>query len=205
MTGTGIGTFAALTTLLVAASTLRRATTPWSSLPDSDYWGNISGLITESGVRLTLANLFRHNNEHIVVVPKLIYAANYLATSGSNTGAWPNSCGRNCLVQARGLLFGTAAVALLVGLGLAFCNAPKAKPDLAFDLVGLIEFVLIYLGNALTTGPLRIVAGLVILAAGLASIWRLAAERRIEETLLWVILFFFAPFNALMTGIGRLG
>jgi len=52
---------------------------------------------------------------------------------------------------------------------------------------------------------LRLVAGLVILGAGIASIWRLAAERRIAETLLWVILFFFAPFNALMTGIGRLG
>ena len=37
-------------------------------------------------MRLDLANLFRHNNEHIVVIPKLIYAANYLATSGSNTG-----------------------------------------------------------------------------------------------------------------------
>ena len=36
-------------------------------------------------MRLDLANLFRHNNEHIVVIPKLIYAA-YLATSGSNTG-----------------------------------------------------------------------------------------------------------------------
>ena len=43
------------------------------------------------------------------------------------------------------------------------------------------------------------------MALGIASIWRLAAERRITETLLWVILFFFAPFNALMTGIGRLG
>jgi hypothetical protein len=52
---------------------------------------------------------------------------------------------------------------------------------------------------------LRLVAGLVIVGAGIASIWRLAAERRITETLLWVILFFFAPFNALMTGIGRLG
>ena len=60
-------------------------------------------------------------------------------------------------------------------------------------------------GNALTTGPLRLVAGLVILGAGIVSIWRLAAERRVKETLLWVILFFFAPFNALMTGIGRLG
>jgi hypothetical protein len=107
---------------------------------------------------------------------------------------------------SRPLLLGTGAAALLVlGLGAAFRNAPQAKPDLAFDLVGLVEFVLIYLGNALTSGPLRIVAGILILAVGAASIWRLAAERRIEETLLWVILFFFAPFNALMTGIGRLG
>ena len=75
---------AALVTAIAAGLTFRRAITPWSSLPDSDYWGNISGLITESGVRLDLANLFRHNNEHIVVLPKLIYAANYLATSGSN-------------------------------------------------------------------------------------------------------------------------
>jgi hypothetical protein len=52
---------------------------------------------------------------------------------------------------------------------------------------------------------LRLVAGLVIVGAGIASIWRLAAERRVTDTLLWVILFFFAPFNALMTGIGRLG
>jgi hypothetical protein len=311
---------AALVTAIAAGLTFRRAITPWSSLPDSDYWGNISGLITESGVRLTLANLFRHNNEHIVVIPKLIYAANYLATSGSNTGlivyslAVGIACTGPLLVLARELLLdtpwrlvlcallfplvmfsaklthsyflgmsgtiwltadlfvivsaaalaravdsksanwllvslvagvlgvlaystaiymlivlvifclakllrpnlpgpgsrplilGTAAAALLVlGLGLAFRNAPKAKPDLAFDLIGLVEFVLIYLGNALSTGPLRIVAGLLILAAGAASIWRLAAERRIEETLLWVILFFFAPFNALMTGIGRLG
>jgi hypothetical protein len=107
---------------------------------------------------------------------------------------------------SRPLLLGMIAAALLVlGLGLAFRNAPQAKPDFAFDLPKLVEFVLIYLGNALTTGPLRLLSGIVILAAGAASIWRLAAERRITEALLWVILFFFAPFNALMTGIGRLG
>ncbi|MGH6824534.1 hypothetical protein [Methyloceanibacter sp.] len=307
-------------TAIAAGLTFRRAITPWSTLPDSDYWGNISGLITESGVRLTIANLFRHNNEHIVVIPKLIYAANYLATSGSNTGlivyslAVGIACTALLLVLARELLLdtpwrlllcallfplamfsaklthsyflgmsgtiwltadlfvivsaaalaravasesapwllvslfagvlgvlaystaiymlivlvifcvakllraqlpgpgsrplllGTAAAALFVlGFGAAFRNAPKAKPDLAFNLVGLVEFVLIYLGNALTTGPLRLVAGLVILAAGAASIWRLAAEQRLKETFLWVILFFFAPFNALMTGIARLG
>jgi hypothetical protein len=277
-------------------------------------------LITESGVRLDLANLFRHNNEHIVVIPKLIYAANYLATSGSNTGLIVYSLAAGiactglllvlardtlrdtpwrlmlcallfplvmfsaklthsyflgmsgaiwltadlfviasaaalaravatesaprllvslsagvlgvlaystaiymlivlviyCMVKllrsrlpgpgSRPLLLGTLAAALLVlGLGLAFRNAPQAKPDFAFDLPKLVEFVLIYLGNALATGPLRLVAGIVILAAGAASLWRLAAERRVTETLHWVILFFFAPFNALMTGIGRLG
>jgi hypothetical protein len=298
-------------TAIAAGLTFRRAITPWSSLPDSDYWGNISGLITESGVRLDLANLFRHNNEHIVVIPKLIYAANYLATSGSNTGliiyslAGGIACTGLLLVLAREtlldtpwrllvcallfplvmfsaklthsyflgmsgtiwltadlfviasaaalaravatesapwllvslfagvlgvlaystaiymlivlvlfcvakllwpLLLGMLAAALLVlGLGAAFRNAPQAKPDFAFDLPKLVEFVLIYLGNALATGPLRLVAGLVIVGAGIASIWRLAAERRITEALLWVILFFFAPFNALMTGIGRLG
>jgi hypothetical protein len=93
----------------------------------------------------------------------------------------------------------------VLGLGLAFRNAPQAKPDFAFDLPKLVEFVLIYLGNALATGPSRLFAGLVIVGAGIASIWRLAAERRVTDTLLWVILFFFAPFNALMTGIGRLG
>ena len=98
------------------------------------------------------------------------------------------------------------SVALLVlGLGVAFRNAPKAKPDFAFDILGLAWFVLIYLGNAFTTGPIRLIAGALILAAGIASIWRLASERRIKDTFLWVILFFFAPFNALMTGIGRLG
>jgi hypothetical protein len=77
---------ATLVTAITAALTFRRAITPWSSLPDSDYWGNISGIVTEAGVRLGLDTLLRHNNEHIVVIPKLIYAANYLVTSGSNTG-----------------------------------------------------------------------------------------------------------------------
>ena len=77
---------AALVTAIAAALTFRRAITPWSSLPDSDYWGNISGIVTDTGVRLGLDTLLRHNNEHIVVIPKLVYAANYLVTSGSNTG-----------------------------------------------------------------------------------------------------------------------
>ena len=318
--GPAVLAVAALITTVTAALTFRRAITPWSTLADSDYWGNISGILTDAGVRLSLDQLFRHNNEHIVVIPKLVYAANYLVTSGSNTGLIAYSLAVGVAITAlllflarvilidtpwrlllcallfplvmfsaklthsyflgmsgtiwltadllvilsaaalaravaaessnwlllslltalfgvlaystaiymlivlvifcaakllrpklpgpssRPALLGTAMAALLaLGLGAAFRNAPKAKPDFAFDIMGLAEFILVYLGNAFTTGPLRLVAGLAILGAGVASIWRLAAERRIEETLLWVILFFFAPFNALMTGIGRLG
>jgi hypothetical membrane protein len=63
----------------------------------------------------------------------------------------------------------------------------------------------VYLGNVLTTGPLRIVVGLVILVAGGLAIRGLAREERLKETLVFAVLFLFAPFNALMTGIGRLG
>ena len=55
-------------------------------LPDNDYWTNITGLITADGVKLESTSLFLHNNEHTVVIPKLVYAANYLLTSGSNIG-----------------------------------------------------------------------------------------------------------------------
>ena len=75
-----------LVTAIAAGMTFLRAITPWSTLADSDYWGNLSGIVTETGVRLSLDTLFRHNNEHIVVIPKLVYAANYLITSKSNTG-----------------------------------------------------------------------------------------------------------------------
>lgn len=310
----------ALVTLGAAGLTFRRATTPWASMPDSDYWGNIAGLITEGGVKFDLPALFHHNNEHIVLIPKLIYAANYLATSGSNTGLIIYSllAGAACtgllLFLARGLLidspwrlllcallfplvmfsaklthsyflgmsgaiwltadllvigsaaalaraistesagwlvlalalallgiltYSTAVYALLVlllfcvaklwrpslpgpsawpllvgtaivivvmlGLGIAYRNLPQHKPDFEFNPLRLAEFVLIYLGNALTTGPSRLVVGLVILIAGAVSIRRLFTEGRIKETLFWVVLFLFAPFNALTTGIGRAG
>ena len=46
--------------------------------------------------------------------------------------------------------------------------------------------------------------GFIILAIGALSIYRLKAERRISDALLWIILFFYAPFNALVIGIVRL-
>jgi hypothetical protein len=106
---------AGLATALGASLTFQRATTPWSVLPDNDYWGNIRGLITENGLALNLESLFRHNNEHIVVIPKLIYAANYLLTGGSNIGliAYSLFVGAACavllLLLARDLLRDTPA------------------------------------------------------------------------------------------------
>ena len=101
---------AGFVTAVSAAATFRRATTPWSVLPDNDYWGNISGLITAQGVHFDFATLFRHNNEHVVVIPKLVYAANYWLTSGSNTGLIVYSivlgaaCSGLLLYLAQGLL-----------------------------------------------------------------------------------------------------
>ena len=101
---------AAVALAVGAGVTFRRATSPWSVLPDYDYWRNITGLITEQGVVLDPTSLFRHNNEHVVVIPKLIYLANYLIASGSNIGliVYSICAGAACaillLVLARDLL-----------------------------------------------------------------------------------------------------
>jgi hypothetical protein len=316
-----IAFIAAAVSLAVGAGlTFRRATTPWSVLPDYDYWPNITGLITEKGAVLDLARLFQRNNEHIVVIPKLIYLANYLLTSGSNIGliVYSISAGAACaillLVLARDLLrdtparwalcgvlfplamfsaklshsyyfgmsgaiwltadifvilsaasmaraaqmestawllasllaallgvltystavysllallvfcavllfapklrgripwpvlLGVAAVTLVVlAVWLIYRPHPGGHPPLDFDPLGLAGFVLIYLGAALSEGYLAPVTGLAIIASGAIAIRRLLAEGRGLDILLWVTLFLFAPFNALMTGIGRLG
>ena len=312
--------FAVLVIAIAAAVMFRRATTPWASLPDNDYWDNIRGIITEAGVSLDPSVLLRHNNEHIVVIPKLVYATNYLVTSGSNIGLIVYSlvvgtiCSALLLFLARDLLverpwrfglcallfplvmfspklahsyflgmsgtiwltadlfvilsaaalaraavtggtiwlvlslltallgvlsYSTAVYSLLVlllycltllvipklrgatpriwligiaavlvtvlALGLIYREQPEQHPTLAFDLIGLIRFVLVYLGNSVSEGPLRTLAGLAILVIGVVSIAHLAIQGRAKDVLLWIILFMFAPFNALMTGIGRLG
>jgi hypothetical protein len=321
---------AALSTLFAAGLTFRRATTPWARLPDHDYWDNISGIITEAGVKLELQTLFRHNNEHIVLIPKLIYAANYLATSGSNIGLIIYSifigalCSAILVLLAKDVLidtplrfalcallfplvmfssklthnyfmgmsgtmwltadlfvivsavalaravttassvwlltsigaallgvlsystaifallillfFGLALlivpklrgiiprpmlvatvvlIALVLGVGLIYRNQPPQHPAWVFDPMQLVHFVLVYIGSLLPINyigsllpikrGLEAVGGLVVLTVGVASISYLVVQGRTKEILVWIILFLFAPFNALMTGIGRLG
>ena len=311
---------AGVTTVLGAGLTFRRATTPWSVLPDNDYWGNIRGLITERGLAISLDELFRHNNEHIIAIPKIVYAANYLLTSGSNIGLIIYSlvvgaaCAILLLALARDVLRDTPArwalcgvlfplamfsaklshsyyfgmsgtiwltadlfvilsagamanaaktqsiawllaslVAALLGVLaystviysllvlLAFCLVflivprlrgrfpwpvligclcilvavlavwlayrphPRTHPALDFDPIGLAAFVLTYLGGSISNGYWQPLFGLVILGAGVLAIRHLLAQQRNYDILLWVALFFFAPFNGLMTGIGRMG
>ncbi len=312
--------FAVAVTLL-AATTFMRATTPWSVLPDADYWANIFGLITEGGVDFNLAALFRHNNEHLVVIPKLIYIANYVAASGSNIGLISYSIVAGGLCAALLLIFtydlfrdapwrlvlcavlfpivmfsaklthsyfygmsGTiwltadlfviasaAALARAVATGRASwlylslaaavlgilsystaiymllvlmvfsaaylaipslrgqlprtplvatllanstlltivvayaAHGSTSRPSSEFNSLQLIDFMLIYIGGALAEGPWRRPAGALILAAGAAAITALIRQGRGKETLLWSILYLFAPFNALMSGFGRLG
>jgi hypothetical protein len=306
---------------LCAVTIFNRATTPWSSLPDNDYWYNIHGLIGANGVRLTLENLFHHNNEHIIVIPKLIYAVNYWLTSGSNVGLVVYSLvvGSACAgilfylalplfhdAPARGMLcaalfplviFSTklshisflgmsgpiwltadvfvilsaaalaravaessnlwlsmallagvlgvlsystavysllailvtcgafllvprlrgkvpwlapasvaAVVILVLGFGAIHRNLPASHPAWSFNILELARFVLVYIGTAVVVnGHLRWVIGFVILSAGFAAIVRLALEGRIGEMLTWIVLFFYAPLNGLMTGVARLG
>jgi hypothetical protein len=309
-----------LTTVFSAGLTLRRATTPWSDLPDYDYWGSITGLVTERGVTLDPAALFRHNNEHVVVIPKLIYMANYYLTSGSNIGliVYSLAAGAVCALlllwfardllrdeptrwalcailfplvifsaklshsyyfgmsgtiwltadifvilsaaamaraaqaQSAGWLFASLLAALLgllaystaiyslftlllfcaaflltsrfrgripwpvlaaviaivvtaVSIWLAFLPHPKGHPPLDFDPIGLAGFVIVYLGSPLAEGYAIPVAGLVIVICGALAIRYLIAQGRGSDIFLWVTLALFAPFNALMTGIGRLG
>jgi len=68
----------ALTVLFLALNT--------SYLPDNDYWGIITALISRGEISLSLQDLLLRSNEHIVAVPKLIYVLNYKITAGSNTG-----------------------------------------------------------------------------------------------------------------------
>jgi hypothetical protein len=100
----------AVMTALLAILMFRRATSPMAHLPDNDYWANIRGLLTEDGITLNVSALFSHNNEHIVVIPKLVYVANYVLVSGSNVGLIAYSlaiaavCVGLLLYQARDLM-----------------------------------------------------------------------------------------------------
>src|SRR5581483_10834821 len=142
---------AALSTLFASALMFKRATTPWASLPDNDYWWNIAGIITEQGVRLDPSALFRHNNEHIVLIPKLIYAANYLATSGSNIGL---------------IVYSIVAGALCSTLLLTLVRAALLDSPLRLAICALL-FPLIMLSTKLTHSYFLGMSGAIWLTADL--------------------------------------
>ncbi|HEY5971350.1 MAG TPA: hypothetical protein VIT22_05150 [Pseudoxanthomonas sp.] len=55
-------------------------------LPEYDYWYMLPTWLGESGLQLSYGGLYERSNDHIVAIPKLFYALNYLLTSGDNRG-----------------------------------------------------------------------------------------------------------------------
>ena len=171
--------------LFAAGLMFKRATTPWAQLPDNDYWWNIAGVITESGVALNFAALFRHNNEHIVVIPKLIYAANYWVTSGSNIGL---------------IAYSIAVGALCAGL-LLFLATPALKQTPLRLAICAILFPLVMLSTKLTHCYFLGMSGTIWLTADLFVILSLAALARALATKasIWLLLALVAALCGILT------
>lgn len=56
-------------------------------LPDNDYWNSITDILTpQGGFSGNISDWVKRNNEHYVLLPKLVYAANIVITGGSNVG-----------------------------------------------------------------------------------------------------------------------
>lgn len=57
-------------------------------LADNDYWGEIGQVIVEPEGTLSrnLADWLQRSNEHYTLLPKLVYAANFVLTGGNNVG-----------------------------------------------------------------------------------------------------------------------
>ncbi len=55
-------------------------------LPDNDYWGSVGDIVTDDGFSTHLGDWLNFNNEHIVTIPKIIFAINLVLTGGSNVG-----------------------------------------------------------------------------------------------------------------------
>ncbi len=57
------------------------------ALPDNDYWTSISDVLSDKGgFSSNISDWIVRNNEHYVLLPKLVYAANIVMTGGNNVG-----------------------------------------------------------------------------------------------------------------------
>lgn len=57
------------------------------ALPDNDYWGFISHILLEQGgFSSHISDWIQRDNEHYVLLPKIVYALNIVLTDGNNSG-----------------------------------------------------------------------------------------------------------------------
>lgn len=77
---------ARLAAIFVPASVILYFAMHAGTLPDCDYWGVLESILTDNGFSRDISAWLVRSNDHIVIIPKILYAINILLTSGSNTG-----------------------------------------------------------------------------------------------------------------------
>jgi hypothetical protein len=93
-------------------------------LPDWDYWTILASVIDHRGFTAQLSAWLRPQNEHFLIITRLVYALNVLLCSGHNVGlalwAWAAAFAQALLLLwlVRRTLFGAAALQLALAVGL---------------------------------------------------------------------------------------
>jgi hypothetical protein len=91
-------------------------------LPDLDYWTILASVIDHRGFTPELSAWIRPENEHLLILTRLIYALNVLLSGGHNVGlalwAWGAAFAQGLLLLwlVRRTLFGTPALHLVLAL-----------------------------------------------------------------------------------------
>ena len=155
-------------------------------MPGSDYWGVLAQLVGNHGLHITVHGLYAQDNEHIIAVPKLVYAANVLLTNGNNKALTAIAC---CMSLMVGLILARAlqrtlcaqaslhAIPLLLAFGiiaggaaftpLAMHNFFEGMSGVAWICTNLLVVTALYLQFARpkSTGILTAAVILTVLAA----------------------------------------
>ena len=118
--------------ILFSLATLPPAWIVWliwhaGSLPDNDYWSYLSTILNHNGFTTRLDDWLSHGTEHIVLIPKLIYALNIRLSDGDNR-----------ILGAIAFIFAGMQVLLLYWL--ARRNLPREEWPLALLTISIFLF-----------------------------------------------------------------
>ena len=77
---------ARISAIFIPASVILYFAVHTGILPDNDYWGILNPILTDNGFSHKLASWLSRANEHVITIPKVLFAVNILLTGGNNTG-----------------------------------------------------------------------------------------------------------------------